>query len=148
MIHMLSFLIPIVCCIGMLHDEKDNYVYEPIKRSTQHNVGKRNCLGTIDADGCFRPDLSELEEIIESTKRKLVRTSIRSAPLTTAKQPNEKVYEYRSGILVPMIFDEYRGLIPEAGGKIIDFKDYRYSPEARRIYNLPGRFVQVPKYKQ
>lgn len=61
--------------------------------------------------------------------------------LVTAKDKDEQVYEYRSDYLIPMVFDSKYGLIPEVGGKIIEFKDYQYSPTARRIYNLPGRFV-------
>lgn len=137
-----SVFLTVVFTFKMLHYGDNDFVYEPIKRSTYHTVGKKSCSGTIDSDGNFMPTLSALEALIDSIKRKKIRLSNRSDPLTTAKHPNEKVYEYRSGILVPMVFDEYRGLIPEVGGKIIDFKDYRYSPEARRIYNLPGRFVK------
>lgn len=54
---------------------------------------------------------------------------------------NDKLFEFRKGILIPMIMDKDRGLIPEIGGKIMEFKDYEYSPSARPIYNLPGRFV-------
>lgn len=146
MIQMHSFLILVVCCIGMFHDEED--IYEFIPSSTKakyHLVGNRSCLGTIDTDGNFMPKLSDLEDMIDSYKRKFPRSRMGPSNLIERKQPREKVYEYRSGILVPMVFDVYRGLIPEAGGKIIDFKDFQYSPKARRIYNLPGRFVQVVK---
>lgn len=91
------------------------------------------------------PKLSDLEKMINAYIRKLPRSRMGPSNLIERKHTKEKVYEYRSGILVPMVFDEYRGLIPEVGGKIIDFKDYRYTPEARRIYNLPGRFVPVVK---
>ncbi|MBL8825223.1 MAG: hypothetical protein JNJ77_21730 [Planctomycetia bacterium] len=128
----------------MFHDEEDIYEFIPSStKSKYHSVGIRDCLGTIDADGNFRPNLSDLEKMINAFKRKLPRSRMGPSNLIERKHTKEKVYENRSGILVPMVFDEYRGLIPEVGGKIIDFKDYRYSPEARRIYNLPGRFVRI-----
>ena len=30
--------------------------------------------------------------------------------------------------------------VPDLGGKIIDFKEYRHSKDAPKTYNLPGRF--------
>jgi hypothetical protein len=32
--------------------------------------------------------------------------------------------------------------VPELGGKIIDFMDYKYSDQAIPIWNLPGKFVK------
>jgi hypothetical protein len=56
-----------------------------------------------------------------------------------------KVYEYRSGMLIPGELQPGRfaagPFVPEAGGKIIAFKDYEYSPSAPPIWNLPGVFV-------
>jgi hypothetical protein len=34
---------------------------------------------------------------------------------------------------------------PKLGSKVIDFKDYHYSKDGPRIYNLPGRFVEKGK---
>jgi hypothetical protein len=31
--------------------------------------------------------------------------------------------------------------VPEPGEKVIRFSDYKYSPGATRIWNLPGNFV-------
>jgi hypothetical protein len=52
------------------------------------------------------------------------------------------VYEFRSGRLIPGDIDDDGNFIPTVGGKIIDFKDYRYGPKAPKIYNLPGKFVK------
>ena len=58
------------------------------------------------------------------------------------KGRHEKVYEFRSGHLIPGELDEDGNFVPDLAGKIIVFKDYKYVPEkSRRIYNLPGRFV-------
>ena len=54
----------------------------------------------------------------------------------------EPVYEYRSGTLIRGIIDDEGDFIPDVGSTVIDFKDYKYSSRAPRIYNLPGKFVQ------
>lgn len=99
----------------------------------RHSIGDCSFLGTLDNKGQFVPDLTTANSTF----------GLIGGPskLIEAKTPNEKVYEYRTGILVPMYINDKNKLIPEVGGKIIDFKDYQYSPTARRIYNLPGRFV-------
>jgi hypothetical protein len=55
------------------------------------------------------------------------------------------VYEFRSGRLIPGDLDKDGNFIPTVGGKIIEFKDYRYGPKAAKIYNLPGKFVRKEK---
>jgi hypothetical protein len=51
------------------------------------------------------------------------------------------VYEYRSGRLIKGMLDRSGAFVPEVSSKVIDFKDYRYSPDAIHIWNLPGTFV-------
>lgn len=58
----------------------------------------------------------------------------------TREKP-KKVYEFRSGVLVPGEIRPDGSFVPEAGGKIIRFTDYQYTPTARPIWNLPGVFV-------
>lgn len=58
----------------------------------------------------------------------------------TGEKP-KKVYEFRSGVLVPGEIQPDGRFVPEAGGKIIPFKDYQYSPTATPIWNLPGAFL-------
>jgi hypothetical protein len=55
---------------------------------------------------------------------------------------HEPVYEYRSGRLVPGNLDDDGHFLPDLGTKVTDFQDYRPVPGARRICNLPGRFVE------
>lgn len=111
-----------------------NYEFIPdITVRYRHYIAQFPCLGTLDAKGTFIPDMSTI-----NSKFGLIGGP---SKLIEAKTPNEKIYEYRTGILVPMYINDKNKLIPEVGGKIIDFKDYKYSPTARRIYNLPGRFV-------
>jgi hypothetical protein len=58
------------------------------------------------------------------------------------KFPHEPVYEYRSGRLVSGNLDTDGNFLPDVGAPVTDFQDYRPVPGARRIYNLPGRFVE------
>jgi len=52
------------------------------------------------------------------------------------------VYELRSGTLIPGTMDEKGYFIPEVGGKVIKFSDYKYKPSGPVIWNLPGEFVK------
>lgn len=115
-------------------DDPAEYVFVPdLSIRYRHYLGESTCLGKLDIHGTFIHDMTTINS----------KFGIIGGPskLIEAKTPNEKVYEYRSGVLVPMYISDKNKLIPEVGGKIIDFKDYHYSPTARRIYNLPGRFV-------
>jgi len=53
----------------------------------------------------------------------------------------KKVFEFRSGLLIPGEVQPGGRFVPEAGGKIILFKDYEYTPTATPIWNLPGVFI-------
>jgi hypothetical protein len=64
---------------------------------------------------------------------------------------SRKVYEFRSGVLIPGEITPDGYFVPEVGGKIIPFKDYQYSPTATPIWNLPGVFLteeQAAKLKK
>lgn len=137
----------VLTCLAVIqiNDRINNnmYIYqENINQSYLFKVGDIQCIGTINSKGDFVPDYDQLSRSIRAFKDSTF-LPLGSFPkgLTSGMYPDGKVYEYRSGFLVPMIIDLKKGLIPEVGGKIIDFKDYKYSPTARRIYNLPGRFV-------
>ncbi|MGL6075280.1 MAG: hypothetical protein ACRC8S_14070 [Fimbriiglobus sp.] len=51
-----------------------------------------------------------------------------------------KAYELRSGMLIPGTIETSGRFVPTSGAKIISFADYKYSPEAPKIWNLPGDF--------
>ncbi len=58
----------------------------------------------------------------------------------------EPVYEYRSGYLIRGVLKTLGdGFIPDLGGQVIAFKDYRPGKGVPRIYNLPGSFVKRKK---
>ncbi|MBX9625689.1 MAG: hypothetical protein K2X82_17945 [Gemmataceae bacterium] len=52
-----------------------------------------------------------------------------------------KAYEIRFGTLIPGTLRKDGLFVPEVGGKVIKFADYKYSPEGPQIWNLPGWFV-------
>jgi hypothetical protein len=56
--------------------------------------------------------------------------------------PPGPAYEYRSGRLIRGALEKDCNFVPEVGRLVTAFEDYRYSPGAVRIYNLPGRFVR------
>jgi hypothetical protein len=131
---MLSFLF--VVSSFMLFQAHE-YIYQPQKGILVTGfVGDKYYQGVIASDGSFVPDLQKSPGLLGQTGSDFLAPHYR-----IAAKPNERVYEYRSGYLIPMVFVNKYELIPEVGGIIIDFKDYHYSPTARRIYNLPGRFV-------
>lgn len=50
------------------------------------------------------------------------------------------VYEFRSDTLVPGRFTDDGWFVPEVGGVIIKFSDYKFGLFSTPIWNLPGRF--------
>jgi hypothetical protein len=136
----------VVVCGIQLPQIVDKYQFIPSTVNLyRHRAGGIVCTGTLDTDGNFMPNIANLSE---SLSVNLGSGSVRSVSgpvqLLASREKNEKIYEFRCGYLVPMIFDNTLGLVPEVGGKIIKFEDYQYSTASRRIYNLPGHFVPVP----
>jgi hypothetical protein len=93
--------------------------------------GKSDSLGKLDKEGNFHPD------------PRWINVREGSYPSHAVLNfPSGKAYEYRSGRLVLGELDEEGNFIPKLYSKVIDFKDYRFSETATRIYNLPGKFVK------
>lgn len=70
--------------------------------------------------------------------------------LMKPKSPNEPVFEFRNGTLIPGFLMDDKGdflFVPENGANTIEAETYlkTYSPNSRRIYNLPGKFVEQGK---
>jgi len=60
---------------------------------------------------------------------------------------NEPVYEIRNGALIPGFLIEQKDdtlFVPEEGAEVMNAANYlkTYSPTSRRVYNLPGKFVE------
>jgi hypothetical protein len=66
-------------------------------------------------------------------------------PATMLNVPDEPVYEYRSGRLVPGNMDDDGNFLADLGAKVMNFEDYHAVAGARPICNLPGRFVEKGK---
>lgn len=126
--------------LSVLQDQKWVYIEDTTIRYYHHIGSGIWCEGTLNQRGVFKADINDLDKALEAHKNKVERKGPFAPRLLEARKPNEKVYEFRSGILIPMIIDEKRGLIPDIAVDIISFKNYQYTPEARRIYNLPGKF--------
>ena len=60
----------------------------------------------------------------------------------------KRIYEFRSGRLLLGEMDEEGNFIPTVGAKVTDFKDYIYSPQGPKGYNLPGKFVRKGEGKE
>ena len=101
---------------------------------------KRNAtggaIGKLDSAGNFTPDRLYLDVNVTGPLSNV-------PPFTVINRPAARAYEYRSGRLIPGSIDEDGNFIPKLGGKIISFKEYRYGPNAPRIWNLPGRFIRT-----
>ena len=101
--------------------------------------GETESIGKLDSAGNFIPH----KPWYQFTKGQ----PLSMVPVTTLlNAPDQKgVYEFRSGRLIPGDIDEKSNFVPTLGGRIVDFKDYRYSPSAPKIYNLPGKFARKQK---
>jgi hypothetical protein len=121
---------------------KEKYVFfENTDRWVGIVIGDSQLIGKLDKNG----------ELIHEYKLRAGQPSSGLPPYgiinaTGSMTKPKKVYEYRSEMLIP---GELRSdgrfavgrFVPEAGGKIIAFKDYEYTPTATPIWNLPGVFV-------
>ncbi len=135
------YILPVL--LAILQSEND-YKFVPYVKGVTFHINHVMCEGIIDTDGSFLPNLKSLQRGLSAKlqKEEVFIDGSWPPPFRDDLRVNSKLYEFRSGKLIPMIVDQELGLIPEVGGIIIDFKDYRYSPTARRIYNLPGFFVR------
>ncbi len=95
-------------------------------------------IGKLDAEGNFLPD-ERWFNIRGGVSGPLPPYSVINPPSC------KKVYEFRSGRLIPGQLVERGTFVPDLDGKIIALKDYRPSKDAPPIYNLPGQFVVLPR---
>lgn len=123
--------------ISNLHHE--DFIYVPIE---DRRVGiyrdKALLVGTLDQHGEFNLAHKYLEH--PETGAIFIISGPEFERISVMSKSPEKVYEYRSGILIPGVLGLDGRFVPEVGGTIIKFKYYRSSLTARRIWNLPGTF--------
>lgn len=121
----------------------DSYLFELDEKRV---VGffRKNLLvvGTFDKDGEFHRIVAvEAKPLADGLSG--IRYSGPKYELICVDYQMEKcsVYELRSGRLIPGMYSPEGLFVPELGGKITDFKEYKYSDKAVPIWNLPGKFV-------
>lgn len=101
-------------------------------------IGEFIYKGKVSRDGIFIPDIN-----VAPSSRMSYKFSGAGGMRHLWRGPgSSKFYELRYGMLIPMIIDTKGCFVPEKGGKIIPFEEYRYSLFARPIYNLPGTWVK------
>jgi hypothetical protein len=139
-----GILLLVVSCvsnwkIGLAQSEdSEAYEFVPSDETPVYlRRGIKVSLGKLDASGSFTTGRTEQDM---SLKQGFILHG-RVLNLT----PRKGVYEYRSGRLIKGDLDDNGNFVPELGSKIIDFKDYQYSPKSPVIYNLPGEFVKCRK---
>jgi hypothetical protein len=110
----------------------------PFGTDRQVVIRKQLVFGHLDAAGNFTID----RDIQPLDAENLV---VGDGAINSPRCPDEAVYEFRSGSLIAGTLDELGNFIPEEGEEVIAFKDYHFNKKARRIYNLPGMFVERPK---
>jgi hypothetical protein len=111
------------------------YVFVPdTERLVEIWRGGYVLIGKLDANGDF------LEDPSLRHKRNVLLSPRPVAELIDGNPG--PAYEYRSGRLIKGEIREDGSFVPEAGSTVIQFTDYRYSPSAIPIWNLPGRFVK------
>ena len=104
----------------MLMWNHDDYHFVPAVRRVTHQVAGFVCDGYIKSDGSFAPDTAALERSIKAS-RPSSRDYIVSRPASLLEDlaDNQKVYEYQHGMLIPMIYKQRVGMIPENQGVIV-----------------------------
>jgi hypothetical protein len=117
----------------------DEYVFvENLDRIVAINRGKWTIVGRLDRDGNLVPMSDGTFEVLRKNQPA---SGIGFEAIINARiARKEPVFEFSAGKLIKGVLDEEGVFIPEANSKVIEFKDYRYSKDTPRIYNLPGRF--------
>jgi hypothetical protein len=123
------------------------YVFvDDTERSVELLRDSGRCLrGKFDHYGNFIPKTAELLPATQPgapggpyVANRMALTAAQKA----ASKEKEDVYEFRSRVLIPGTLDDRGKFTPTIGGEIIAFKDYKYTPEARRIWNLLGFYMR------
>ena len=105
-------------------------VFQENTRYYSRQIADKHIEGYIDRNGEFVP-----VAIMDTDKWWFPRTMKPLMPFRNGA----RVYEYRSGVLVPG-FAKGGLFVPDAEGVIIPFENYSVFRSRVPIYNLPGRF--------
>ena len=98
-------------------------------------------IGKLDKDGEFTHMYKKEASVSADGEKFIFGSGPAYVLLNVGGLKPSKVYEYRSGMLIPGLMRAGGKFIPEEGAKVIRFTDYKYAPHAIPIWNLPGGFV-------
>ncbi len=155
--HMLTALTVVTAVTAVAANEPPQYVFVldlgPIVGMRHGNLVY---LGQLNEYGAFLEDRTQKPYQHPSAPSSGVNTAksaelLRRYPIINVSRKGEyveRVYEYRCGRLIPGTVSEFGPFVPETGGTIMAFKDYKYSETATRIYNLPGYFMRRDKLEE
>jgi hypothetical protein len=106
--------------------------HEDTSREVAMYRGNTILIGRLDKHG-------ELQIESKTFKDSITTPQFRNIAINLPTN-GKKVYELRSGRLIKGEITEDGSFIPDLGTKVIDFKDYKYTPDGIQIYNLPGHY--------
>jgi hypothetical protein len=139
---MLSFFLcaaNVATTSGQAPAPQDEYVFTP---DTDRWVGvfrkKWLLIGKLDAEGTF---ISHEKHNKGAGLSQVPRFTI----INYFFQRPKTVYELRSGRLIKGEMTPIGDFVPEVGSAVIKFEDYKYSPNAIPVWNLPGSFQKKGK---
>lgn len=127
-----------------MHEEGDFIFVEDLNPYVALIRDRSFILGHLDSEGNFLPS-GKLEKY--AVGQPFSGPAFRELNSVPTASSSMRVYEFRSGRLIPGVIQKSGNFVPDLDGKIIAFKDYKYSMTAVPIYNLPGTFVKKKEEK-
>jgi hypothetical protein len=132
----------VLCCCAAValcagyHPPEPEYVFIP---DTARRVvifrQQMSFFGTLDTDGNFHEELRIGFEKSGSFQKGTCTPIGRRGP----------AYEYRAGKLVKGVIGTDGMFVPDPNAPVTHFINYKYSPDAVPIWNLPGYFMRKDK---
>ena len=126
----------------------DRYEFqEDVKRKVGFFKGEQIVIGTFDQTGEFHQSGIVKPVMLDGELGSvyILRRVTYEDTVRVLQYRQAKVFELRSGMLIPGQFAKNGLFVPENGATISKFADYSYSELARPIWNLPGKYVKKPK---
>jgi hypothetical protein len=120
-----------------------NYQFVPdIHRPVGISVGGAIMIGKLNLKGDFIHErtLKALKFDTGETSFVIAGSAPEYTLINWSSKSKSRVYEYRSGTLIPGFMDEQGSFVPLLDAKILSFKEYRYGLFSPPIWNLPGQF--------
>jgi hypothetical protein len=128
------------------HADKDEYEFvQDTDRLVGILRGKWMIIGRLDKNGNFIPKADGSFQVLRKDQPA---SSIDPFEIINSRvERRETVLEFRSGSLIKGVLETDGNFVPDLNSKVLAFKDYHYSEDSIRIYNLPGSFVKKKRDK-